>query len=321
MPKQTSLRETAKLLNHKNGIIHDMGSINTVDQSTMDELVSPTVNITDYLHFVYASMFFCMATFFQQSVSPITDVLQQELNVSMSGIGVLSASYFLTYLICQIPFGILLQKYSHHTILLIVSIILTACFILFGFVQSLSFAALLRIIGGAFGAPTWLITVTLVGDHFGNNEVQFFGAITTFFSFIVTFVGVTLQGYFYEIYAVWRSTYYILGLIGAVNVVAIVATMFIQHKTRQKKCADQCLKSTNEEEPMPIEGDANVINGHPKKNKLVLAMGNHLNWCLGFYGFAQFSIFSSIFGLWMIPYLMIKFDYPRSKASLAAGIG
>ena len=174
-----------------------------------------------------------MTTFFQQSVSPITDVLQKELNVSLSGIGILSSSYFLTYLISQIPFGIALQKYSHHSILLVVSITLTLCFILFGFIDSLAFAAILRIIGGAFGAPTWLITVTLVGDYFGNNEVQFFGAITTLFAFVLTFIGVTVQGYVYEVYGVWRVAYYILGLMGLVNVFAIVATMFIQHKTHK----------------------------------------------------------------------------------------
>eukprot|EP01084_Bolivina_argentea_P182081 314414_1 len=223
------MKETAKLLD--NNMTADMGSINN---NTKQEELSSSANITDYLHFIYASMFFCMATFFQQSVSPITDVLESELNLTLSDIGILSSSYFLSYLAAQIPFGILLQKYSHHKILLIVSIILTCCFILFGLIKSLIFATILRIISGAFGAPTWLITVTLVGDHFGNNEVQFFGAITTLFSFIITFIGVTLQGYIYEIFGIWRITYYILGIMGCVNVFAIIATMFIQHKKHKK---------------------------------------------------------------------------------------
>ena len=273
----SAVKESSALLNDDNHV-NNMGSINNSPPRKLSNIPSPSANITDYLHFIYASLFFCMATFFQQSVSPIADVLQQQLDITLSGIGILSSSYFLTYLLCQIPFGILLQTYSHHTILLVVSIILTLCFITFGLIRSLLFAAILRIIGGAFGAPTWLITVTLVGDHFGNNEVQFFGAITTFFSFIITFAGVTIQGYIYEHYGLWRITYFILGLVGAVNVIAIIATMFIQHNRRNKQA-----HKTNElmQSVESIENDS---------NKLIVALSNYLNWCLGLYGFAQFSL-------------------------------
>ena len=322
--------ETAKLLENKDEI-SNMGAINnTVLDNQLYEDDSSSANITDYLHFFYASMFFCMATFFQQSVSPITDVLQSELNVSLSGIGILSSSYFLTYLLCQIPFGILLQKYSHHSILLTVSISLTLCFILFGFIQNLMFASILRVIGGAFGAPTWLITVTLVGEHFGNNEVQFFGAITTLFAFIITFIALTVQGYIYEYYGVWRDTYYILGLIGGVNVIAIIATMFIQHrkpKSIHKYIHNADTKNTGS---ILIQPEVTTCTQHSELladeleeegHKLGTALSNYQNWFLGLYGFAQYTVFSAIFGLWLIPYLMIKFDYTRSKAAFAAGMG
>lgn len=48
-------------------------------------------------------------------------------------------------------------------------------------------------------------------------------------------------------------------------------------------------------------------------------MSNYLNWCLGLYGFASFTVFSSVFGLWLIPFLMIKQNYSRSLSSFIAG--
>ena len=122
-----------------------------------------------------------------------------------------------------------------------------------------------------------------------------------------------MQGYIYEKYKIWRQTYFILGFIGCIIIILILLTMYYNRKSIIN---DKKLNIRNEDEKLLVDS-----NGNNNKNKLTLTVTNYLNWCLGLYGFAQFTIFSSIFGLWMIPYLMLKFNYKRSKASFCAGIG
>ncbi len=66
------------------------------------------------------------------------------------------------------------------------------------------------------------------------------------------------------------------------------------------------------------------------ENKLKLSITNPLNWCLGFtifksielvFGFSLFTICSSIFGLWLVPFLVLKFKYSLAVASFLSGIG
>jgi len=283
-----------------------------------DRLLSPdrsrTADPTAYLLFVCSSVLYCIDTFFGQvSLSSISDVLARELEVSSSSIGFLGSSYFLSNLLCQLPFGVILQKYSPDSVLLVAASALTLCYLSFGFVQSFAVAVILRIVGGIFGASTWQTTVTVIGANFGNNNILVFAAVTNFSSFLVIFGAVTVQGFVYQQFGEWRSTYFVLSAIVAVNVVVIAITMW-----RRRRRSDLEIGGTESSE---TKGNALSDGGHSKLGKLRVALSNRLNWWLGCYAFAIFTISSSLFGLWLIPFLMTKLNYSRSLASLASGVG
>eukprot|EP01084_Bolivina_argentea_P238336 400421_1 len=255
------------------------------------------------------------------------DVLQIELNTNSSGIGILSSTYSLTNFLFQLPFGIILQKYSHHMILLIISICLTICFILFIFTESLTYACIIRAICGIFGSSTWILVVTIIGQHFGNNKISLFSGITLSVTQFIWLLGLTFQGYIYETYHMWRITYYICGFIGIISLSAVIITMYTQKKAIEKNKLTAVniswVQLFNENDSPRAEQidiseteNINIANA----NKLKLVMKNYLNICIAFYAFVAWALGKSIFGLWLIPYLMVKFNYSRLFSSFLLGI-
>eukprot|EP01084_Bolivina_argentea_P182072 314400_1 len=308
-----------------------------------------TLQIYEYLLYIFSTLIYAMTAFFSASLSPIADVLQSNLDITSSSIGLLSSVYFITYLLFQIPFGILLQNYSHHMLLLIVSIGIIICTCLFGFIESLTFAIIVRTLTGIFASPIWIIMIHIVGDYFGNNKVSFFVGISGLVVCAIMFIGVFLQGYIYDKYKIWRITYYIISGIGFFIVSGIVVIMNLQHKYIQKQSRSKLNNSNISWANLFLENsNSNLLSAAnisrtdlfsddkiimcatgsspkqidtPKSNKFVLTITNPLNWYLGIYGFTLMSLYFAVFGLFLIPYLMLKFDYSRSLASFLSGIG
>eukprot|EP01084_Bolivina_argentea_P318721 552812_1 len=309
--------EHSKLLNNQIKINY-MSSTNR-----LNKLVK--AQIYDYCHYSYAAIFYVTANIFQASIAPITDVLQKELQITSSQFGMLASSYYLTYLILQVPFGMMLQRYSHHIILLIISCFLTICFTLFGFVNTLTFGVLLRALCGIFAAPTWIITISLVGKHFGNNKVSSFSGCLAMSACLMALIILPIQGYIYQQYHMWRITYFIFGFIAFVTVIALICTLYCERhsiiKNRTDTDASWMHLFNDESSDNENENEIATLKSSVCGNKLMLVMSNYLNWCLGFQGFAMFTMISSIFGLWLVPYLMLKFNYSRTLASLFSAVG
>ena len=119
-------------------------------------------------------------------------------------------------------------------VLLFIATGLSITFFLFGFIESLLFTTILRVFAGFFGAPTWLIMITLCGQHFGNDKVSIFTGCASICTGFLILIFLTAQGQVYQSYGSWRATYYILGLLGFVTVIAMIFTMHAQRRKIQK---------------------------------------------------------------------------------------
>eukprot|EP01084_Bolivina_argentea_P312119 540337_1 len=298
--------------------------VQNIEKSSTDVILEPTLsdNILRGLPFIYASILYCMTTFFQASISPITDVLQNEFNVTLSQIGFLASSYFISKLAMQIPYGIIIQKYSYSQTLLIISIGLTITFTLFGLAESFISLLIVRIICGIFGSPTFLLIVTTAGHRFSNNDIQFVASISCIIAYVVTFFAVAVQAWIYETYQIWRETFYILGFMNGVIVIAQSITMYIEYRQNTIDTKQNDDNEESQETQVKVITKLEEMEEKSKRNSnLSKVLRNYLNWSVGICGFSQWTTFMAIFGLWLIPYLMIKFEFTRIMAAIGAGIG
>ena len=53
---------------------------------------------------------------------------------------------------------------------------------------------------------------------------------------------------------------------------------------------------------------------------LKITKKNYLNWLIGIHLFCASSLVLGLYGLWLISYMMIKFNYSRSLSSFICGL-
>eukprot|EP01084_Bolivina_argentea_P227533 384274_1 len=305
------MRETTKLLTDGGKQSSNMGAIALCENDIKNVMTSNNNSNIHHLHYIYSTISYCLAFAFQEAVYPIADVLQNELHTTSSDIGLLSTSFCLTYLIFQIPTGILLQNYSNYMLLLIiVSICLAICILLFGLTTSLLFAIVLRLISGLFSAPRVLIVLAIVAHSFDNNKVQLFLGLSSTIKNLTSLCLITIQGYIYEKFHIWRYIFYTLACIQFFIVAVIGLSFYIENK---QMSLSHVTKQDDEDNGYKV--------GQNTESKLKLVIKNHWNWCLGMYGFFLLAIYFGFFGVWFVQYLMLKFSFSRTMSSFFLGVG
>lgn len=117
----------------------------------------------------------CFAGLYQFLLQTSTSVMIPDLEKSFSidslGVSLLSSSYFYTYLICQIPAGILIDYFKPRRTVFISQLLLAVFCFVFATSTNVTLATISRILMGIVCAPTfiaafYLIARTLPGKYF-----------------------------------------------------------------------------------------------------------------------------------------------------------
>ncbi len=102
-------------------------------------------------------------TGFYQRVSPavMTDELMRAFHIGAAGLGSLSAFYYYSYLVMQIPTGVLIDSWGPRKLLISGSIAASAGTFLFAATDNFALACLGRLLIGAATAVGWVTLLTL----------------------------------------------------------------------------------------------------------------------------------------------------------------
>ena len=178
----------------------------------------------------YSSIIFgCFLAFFllnvlNSSYSTVLEMIKTEFNLTYTMSGALMSSYFVGYMIGQIPWGILADKFGSRRIIA-ASIFGTAVFTLFFSVSSGFWQAIVaRFLSGLLGAGVFVPMVKLVSDWFPAHKMgTALGILSTGGS-----LGLIVSSWivpFYSVQLGWRSTLGITGVLGLVSALAIWFTL------------------------------------------------------------------------------------------------
>lgn len=129
--------------------------------------------------FIAASFFFII--YMQMNiVNAIGPSLMQELGFDIYDLGILSACYYYTNIICILPIGFILDKYSARTILIISFVVTIISILLFALNSSLWPMAFSRLILGTVGASSLLNCIKLGSKWFTpQKQASAIGLATT----------------------------------------------------------------------------------------------------------------------------------------------
>lgn len=287
------------------------------------------------------------------AIAPITDVLEEEFHTNASQIGLLSSVLYISYVVFQLPSGLLLQIYTGEFILLTSAFALSITMFTFSYSQSVEFAIPIHFLNGLFLTPAWITCVSIASDRFGSENTALLTGMMIFWCKTVLIGLTTFQATIYQQYDNWRLPFIILTI--TLIITSMIALIFViceqfhrskNHQTRGNSLTgdeldtfDENTKKDDDNTPLIKHKDnksgcfCSIYLQNDDKEKKSLGdivskvtksfkktISNPWNYLLGAWGFCMSSVSYALNGLWLVSYLMIKFDYNRTLATFIVGL-
>ena len=114
-------------------------------------------------------LFYCHQYLLRVSVSSLSTELVKHFHVTSITLSNIAASFFYAYVICQIPSGILIDRFGAKAMFSIASFSCAAGCLFFGFAQNLAMIEIGRIFMGAGAAFALIITLALAKIWFSEH--------------------------------------------------------------------------------------------------------------------------------------------------------
>jgi MFS family permease len=230
--------------------------------------------------------------------------LSQSFHLDELGVSLLSSSFFYTYILCQIPAGILIDYFKARRVLTIFLTLMAIVCVTFSQAQSLWVAEISRILMGFFAAP-FAVSAFYLAAH--TLPERFFAIIVGFTETLAmagSAIGQILMARGVMTIG-WRHTLLVMALIAVF--LAVCAFFFIRD-----------------------EKDRHVV-ATPRGFYFadIIAMFKMSQaWINGLFCGLTFGLIAAFGSFWAIPYLMAAYQVPLHKAAeissmifLGAGLG
>lgn len=237
--------------------------------------------------------FFFYKYLVQVSPSVMTNELMTTFQVSGTGLGNLSAFYFYSYLIMQIPVGIMLDKYSPRLLTTLAILICSIGTFLFAQTHDLWMACLSRALIG-FGAAFAAVSSFKLAAMWFNPKR--FALVSGLFmtAAMMGAVGGEMPLSLLVQHMGWRMALQLIGVMGIILGIIYFAVV------RDKKTM-----LTHSGQSMPTESG------------FVRIMSSKQAWLLSFYSGLAYAPFSVFGGLWGVPFLETAYHLSPTDAALA----
>lgn len=231
-----------------------------------------------------SSLFVTYQMLLQTAPSVMINDLQRAFSVNTFGVSLLSSSFFYTYLLLQIPSGMLVDRVHPRYCLTLCLIGIAIATTVFACAHSLPVARLSRIMQGVFSAPSVVPALFLAAIWFPARRFALLAGLTEMIGMLGAALGQAALAPSVSVHG-WRAT--LLGC-AMVGLMLAVLTFFV---VREK------------EEDTPEEKQAHALRGHIFSD-LLTVISYPQAWINGFFSGLLFAVAAAFGSLWCIPYLM-----------------
>lgn len=241
-----------------------------------------------------AASFFFYKYLLQVSPSVMTDDLMKAFQVNAAGLGNLSAFYFYSYLVMQIPVGILLDKYSPRLLTTSAIFLCSVSTYVFSQTHSLWVACISRALMGTGAAFAAVSCFKIAAMWFPPKR---FALVTGMFmtAAMLGAVGGQMPLSLLVQHLGWRSSLEVVSLLGMI--LCVVYFLVFRDKTTKQE----------------------VLTLHKEQVsfRLKRIITNRQAWALSLYSGLAFAPVSVFGGLWGVPFLQKAYQLDRNDAALA----
>ena len=163
---------------------------------------------TDYAYIACIMLSFGSSFFARVSIAPITDVLEKEFHTTSSGVGVLASAYYISYVVCLMPIGFVLEVFSCEVLIIVSTFIMCIGSLVFGVAPNMGAAIVARLILGIGSCPLFVSGISFAGQRFGNKNVSTWSGIVAFWGILSGMLSTSIIALIYSEMNVWRPIFY-----------------------------------------------------------------------------------------------------------------
>jgi sugar phosphate permease len=254
------------------------------------------VNIKGTLSWSISALFVLYLFLLQASTSVMVPQLSNAFHIDAEGVGILSASFFYSYIFLQMPAGSVVDRFGARKILIFsLAGCVLACY-LFATTHHIHVAQFSRILMGVMTSSGIVCALFLATNWFSPARFTLLVGLTEMLGMLGGAVGQDVLSYSVSHWG-WRETLLICALAGLV--IGILALLFVRDFPNNK---------TRKSPQNSLFNEMWQVVRLPKI------------WINGLYGGLVFAIITGFAGLWSVPYLMKLYHADLSLASEASSM-
>lgn len=253
--------------------------------------------------YAVAVFFYLYEFLLRVAPAPMYPQLERDFNIEHTELGMLSAAYYYSYALLQLPIGALTDKFGPRRLLTFAILLCAFSTILFAYTQSFWLATFARFLIGAGSAFAFISCLKIATVWFPAPWFPFVSGLTLAIGSLGAVCGSGPIAYLLDKID-WRQLMAIIGWVGIV--VGFIAWLVIRdhnpqqpHLTRKKESAEGRLGFWH---------------------CLLHVMSQPQNWIIGAYAFLATAPTDAFGGMWGVPYLHEAHQIDTVMASLAASM-
>jgi len=254
-----------------------------------------------------AAFFYLAGFYLRVSPAVMTNELMRAFSITAGDLGNFSAVYFYTYVLMQIPTGVLVDSWGARRLLMAGSIAAAIGTVIFGTTSSFVLASLGRALVGGATAVGWVVTLKLATHWFPSQRFALMSGLGLFMGNMGALVAQVPLRLLVEHFG-WRAV--IIGSAAIVLLIAALAWTFVRNDPRDagyESYAPPVLQSTEQRSVWTLLKGFRQVFAYRNTWLIFVAQGGFVGSILAFTG------------LWGPPYLRARFAAsPTSAASICS---
>tara|TARA_B100001059_G_C17812801_1_gene573306 strand:+ start:938 stop:2197 length:1260 start_codon:yes stop_codon:yes gene_type:complete len=241
----------------------------------------------------------CLLLQFAIQIQPAAMIpsLEADFSLDAEALGILTSGYFVTYLICQMPVGWLLDRHGPRLVLTISMMVTLIGMLWFGLSQSFASATSARVFLGICGAPAFAAAALIAVRWFPAKRFPLMLGLTESFTLVGGLLVALLLPPLDERFGRFgSSSVFCL----AAMVLGVLCWTIIR---------DRPARSTIESEPEQSKSWSRV------SDSISTTLGEPRLWLAALHGGLFFTIVGAFGGLWGGPFLRARLDISFEEAN------
>ena len=235
--------------------------------------------------FAAVSVLFGLSMFYRSSIAVLTTELMRDVPMDMGALGLVSAAFFYTYALFQIPGGLLLDRFNPAKVMAAFYFSALAGVILFSIADSSGVMVLSRLLMGAGMACGFIGALKIISLQFPPDRFATLSGVVVSVGNMGIVVATTPLVLWAQALG-WRTTFLLVGLFH----LAVTLTFVFAFRDGGGGSRD--------------EPAANGAGWRKQLRGLRLALGDRQVWLISWSAFIRYGILAAVQGLWAGPYLM-----------------